>query len=143
MNGWVGFVDDAGHFSLDKRREFAEWVKKFAGHEVVLTVKKRQHGQGSQSMRYYRGVVIPDIAEACGYIDPDDFESVHDSLAWKFLRIDDHPEFGTPRRRSTSKGDMSQEELTAYIDKVILYAETSIPGCRVRRPNEAEEALAS
>lgn len=134
-----GFVDDAGVFAIDKREAFRAYVQKFKGQEVVVTVKKKQHRQGDKAMRYYRGVVIPDIAHACGYTDPDDdFESVHDGLAWKFLRIADG-EFGQPRRRSTAKGDMSQEELSDYITKVIDYAETTIPGCRVRRPDEIDD----
>ena len=135
---WTGFVDDAGHFSLDKRREFAEWVKRFAGREVTVTVKKKARKQGSQLMRYYRGVVVPDIAEACGYSDPEDWSQVHESLAWKFLRIADHPELGFPRRRSTAKDDMSQDEMSAYVSQCIEWAESSIPGCRVRRPNEID-----
>jgi hypothetical protein len=134
---WLGFVDDAGHFALDKRGEFKAWVKKFAGHEVVLTLKKKPRAQGSQSLRYYRGVVVKDVALAMGESDPDEFETIHNALAWKFLRLADGP-MGEPRRRSTSKSYMSQEEITAYIDAVITYAETSIPGCRVRRPNEVD-----
>lgn len=109
------------------------------GEELDIVIRPKPKRQGSQSMRYYRGIVIPDIAAACGYTEPGEYEEVHESLAWKFLRIADHPELGYPRRRSTAKEDLTQEEMTAYIDQVITYAETSIPGCRVRRPNEIEE----
>ena len=135
--GWLGFVDDAGTFSLDQRGKFREWIRKFKGQEVVVTVKRRPRPQGTQSLRYYRGVVVPDIARACGYSDPDEYEQVHEGLAWKFLRIADG-KFGQPRRRSTAKDDMSQEEITVYIDQVITYAETTIPGCRVRRPDDVD-----
>lgn len=133
-----GFVDDAGMFTLDDRKGFASAVQKLKGCEVVVTVKKKPTRQGNQSMRYYRGVVVPDVARACGYVDREDWQSVHESLAWKFLRISDHPQFGYPRRRSTSKHDMSQAEMTAYIDQVITYAETTIPDCRIRRPHEVD-----
>jgi len=135
---WLGFVDDSGHLALDKRREFSAWVKRFAGHEVVVTVKRRPRRQGTQAMRYYRGVVVPDIAVACGYSDPDDWPQVHESLAWKFLRIADHPQLGYPRRRSTAKDDLSAEEMSRYISQCIEWAESSIPGCRVRRPEEVD-----
>lgn len=138
MATFLGFVDDAGNFALDDRGAFLTYVQKFKGQEVSLTVKKKPIRQGDQAMRYYRGIVIPDIAEACGYADPDDFETVHDGLAWKFLRLPDG-EFGQPRRRSTSKDDLSKQEMADYIDKVITYAETSIPGCKVRRPDEVDE----
>lgn len=134
---FLGFVDDAGHFALDNRLEFLDYAKKFKGQEVVVSLKRKPRRQGSQSMRYYRGVVVPDIARACGYTDPDEWKSVHEGLAWKFLRLPDGP-FGEPRRKSTRKDDMPQDEMTAYIDQVITYAETSIVNCRVRRPEEVD-----
>lgn len=133
-----GFVDDAGHFALDQREAFRAYVQRFKGSEVTITVKKKSQRQGDKAMRYYRGVVVPDVAEACGYSDPDEYEQVHDALAWKFLRLPDGP-FGQPRRRSTAKAQMPADEMARYIDQVITYAETTIPGCRVRRPNEVDD----
>jgi hypothetical protein len=109
------------------------------GEERQIVLRAVPKRQGSQAMRYYRGVVVPDIAAASGVDDPDDYQSVHEALAWKFLRIEDHPQFEYPRRRSTAKDDMTQEELTAYIDTCITWAETSIPGCRVRRPDDIDD----
>lgn len=108
------------------------------GTEWQVTIKAKPRQQGSQSMRYYRGVVIPDIAAACGYTDPEDFEAVHESLAWKFLKIENHPQFGYPRRRSTAKDDLSADEMSEYVSKCIEWAEAEIVGCKVRRPNEID-----
>ena len=55
----------------------------------------------------------------------------------KFLRLPDGP-FGEPRRQSTAKDAMSQEQMTALIDQIITYAETSIPDCRIRRPEDVD-----
>ena len=135
---FLGFVDDAGHFAFDDEAGFrAHLARRFKGHEVVVTVKKRPHKQGSQSMRYYRGVVVPDIAEASGILDPDEFESVHQGLAFKFLRLPDGP-LGDPRRRSTGRDDLTQEEMTDFISKCIEWAESSIPGCVIRRPEDVD-----
>lgn len=134
-------MDDSGHFAIDDREGFKAWVQKFKGHEVILTVKKRVRSV-NQARRYYRGVVVPDIAAACGYSDPDDYQDVHEGLAWKFLRLPDGP-FGNPRRQSTSDAGMlggdGKLTMSEYLDKVIAYAETSIPGCRIRRPDEVTE----
>lgn len=129
--------EDGAKLHFDHPDQFRNYVKKFAATEVVVMVKRRPRTQGNQAMRYYRGVVIPDIALASGVSDPDDYEGVHDALAWKFLRLPDS-EYGTPRRRSTGKDDLSQEEMSHYIDDVITFAETSIPGCRVRRSEEVD-----
>lgn len=121
-------------------QQVRDFLERFGcGEDLEVVLRRKPKRQGTQSMRYYRGVVIPDIADACGISDPDEYESVHEALAWKFLKIADHPQFGTPRRRSTAKDDLSQEEMTAYIDQVIVWAETSIPGCRVRRPDDIDD----
>jgi|SRR5215831_599879 len=137
MTSWIVFVDDAGNYAFDEARAFRAYLQKFKGQELIFTIKRRSYRQGSQSMRYYRGVVIPDVALASGYVDPDDYESVHEGMAWKFLRLPDG-NFGEPRRRSTGKDDLSQEEMSHYIDQVITYAETSIPGCWIRRPEDVD-----
>jgi hypothetical protein len=137
---FLGFVDDMGKFAWDTPGAFKAACQHYKGEEVLITMKKKPRWQGTQSMRYYRGIVIPDIAEACGY-DPTDeaeCESVHEAMAWKFLRIADHPEFGYPRRRSTAKNDMTQDEMSAYIDQVIEYAEREIVGCVIRRPEDVD-----
>jgi hypothetical protein len=113
------------------------YIAKFAADEIAVTIKRKPTRQGTRQLRYLRGVVIPAIAEACGYSDPDDYEAVYDGLMWKFYRLPDGP-FGEPRRRSCAKDQMSKEELTGVIDTLITYAETSIPGCRVPRPEEVD-----
>src|SRR3990167_2710947 len=123
MATWPGKVDQGGVLHLNDKPTYSEWVKKLAGYDVLVSVRKAPRRQGFQSMRYYRGVVVPDIAKATGVIDPDDFESVHEGLAWKFLRIADGP-MGEPRRRSTAKDDLTQEEMTAFIDQCIQWAES-------------------
>lgn len=138
MVAFVAVVSEDGKkFLFDTPAEFRAYVAKFAASEVVVSVKRRPKRQGNQQLRYYRGVVIPDIARACGHVDPDEFYDVHDALAWKFLRLPDS-EYGTPRRRSTSPDDLAQDEMSKYIDDVITWAETSIPDCRVRRSEEVD-----
>lgn len=139
MGTFAAFVDDAGKLGLTDRDAFRANLQRFKGKDVVISVKRMPTRQGTQAMRYYRGVVIPDIARACGYADPDDWPSVHDGLAWRFLRIADG-QFGEPRRRSTAKDDMTSEEFSDYVTNVITFAETSIPGCRIRRPDELDDA---
>jgi hypothetical protein len=128
-----------GRFEFTAPAQYHRYVKAVAeGEERQVVLRPAPKRQGTQSQRYYRGVVVPDIAMACGVTDPDDYGAVHNALAWKFLRIADHPEFGYPRRRSTSKDDLSQSEMSEYIDQCIQWGETSVPGCRVRRPNEID-----
>ena len=117
---------------------FLQSLNRFAeGEDFQITIKPLTKRQGTQQQRYLHGVVIPDLAHASGISDPDDYEAVFQAMAWKFLRIGDHP-FGYPRRRSTSRDDLSLEEMAAFIQQVIDYAESSIVGCRIRRPEEVD-----
>jgi hypothetical protein len=137
---YKGWVDDAGHFALDVPcDQFRREVAKFKGHEVLVTVRKWVPDV-SRARRYYRGVVVPDIRRACGYADPEDNQKIHDSLAWKFLALPPN-ELGYPRRQSTSNEGMAAgpKSMSTYIDEVILWAETTIVGCRIRRVDEVDE----
>jgi hypothetical protein len=67
--------------------------------------------RSSQQNRYYFGVVVKMIAEFCGY-EPDE---MHETLAMKFLRIEDDPILGTPRRQRTPKTNTA--EFTEYIEQ--------------------------
>ncbi len=137
MAGFLGFVDDACNLGIEDKRAYGLHLERLKGKPVIVIVKVKPRRQGSQSMRYYRGVVIPDLAEACGESDPDEYQEVHEAMAWKFLKLPDG-KYGQPRRQSTSKDTMSQEELTDYISKVITWGESSVPGCRIRRPDEVD-----
>jgi hypothetical protein len=107
------------------------------GEEREMVIRKPRQRQGSQQLRYLRGVVIPDVANACGYSDPDDYQDVYEGLMWKFCRLPDG-KFGEPRRESASHASMSMERLSQVIDQIITYAEAEIVGCRVRRPEEVD-----
>jgi len=138
MAQFVAVVSEDGkRFHFDSPEQFRAYVAKYAASEVVVSVKKRPRRQGTQQLRYLRGVVIPDIAHACGYTDPDDYQTVYEGLMWKFARLPDGP-FGEPRRESASKDSMSMERMKDLIDELITYAETSIPNCRIRRPEEVD-----
>ncbi len=134
---FLGFVDDSGYFAFDRSPQWKLFCEKHKGHEVLLTAKRKPARQGTQQLRYLRGVVIPDIARACGYSDPEDWQDVYNGLMWRLFPLANGP-FGEPRRESCAKGKMSMDRLKVVIDTLITYAETSIPGCRVRRPEEQD-----
>ncbi len=132
----VGTLTPEG-VAWDAKREKNRVFGLLMGKKLDIWLRPRQKPQGTQSMRYYYGVVIPAIAQACGYDDPDDWPAVHESLAWKFLRKPDH-KLGYPQRHSLRKTDMSQESITAYISQVMDYAEHNIPDCQIPRPEDVD-----
>ena len=78
--------------------------------------------------RYYFGVVVPLIAEHCGY----EKDEMHELLAMKFLRIEDDPITGSPRRKHTP--DTDTKEFSEYVDACIRLAAEL--GVVVPAPNE-------
>ena len=139
---WTGFVDDAGHFSLDRRREFSEWVKRFRGHEVVVTVQRKTRKRSLEQNAWLWGVALPLIAEHLGY---DRHE--HDDLHYDLLSV----RFGTravaprvpgaqprivPARTSS---ELTTAEFSDYMDWLVRYAAQEF-GVVIPLPDEGKEA---
>src|SRR5690606_3701610 len=135
----TGVMVAAGNgMAIQNEAEYRRFAKSCpAGTEWEYTIKPKSRRQGSQTLRYLRGVVIPDIAEACGYSDPGDYNDVYEGLMWRLFRLPDGP-FGQPRRQSFAKAVCSQEMATDMVSKIIDHAETSIVGCKIRRLNEVD-----
>lgn len=113
-----GRVDEAGTLKLPPavRGLLTRHLQALRGKSVTMTVKPfRKHRTDRQS-RYYFGVVVPLIAEHCGY----EKEEMHELLAMRFLRMDDDPVTGSPRRKHTPETDT--KEFAEYVDACIRLA---------------------
>ncbi len=86
------------------------------GKAVVLTIAPQTRQRTNRQARYYFGVVVPLIAEHCGY----EKDEMHDCLAMRFLRIEDDPITGSPRRKRTPATDT--KEFAEYVDACIRLA---------------------
>jgi hypothetical protein len=123
-------VDDQGKLSLYHPDIFKREVKRLAGKRVDVTVKQHRETRSSQANRYYFGVVIKLIAEHCGY-EPDE---MHEVLAFRFLRIEDDPITGSPRRKRTPK--TNTKEFADYVDQCIRFGAEL--GVVIPLPHEVE-----
>jgi len=82
MAYWLGFCDDAGHYGLDKTREFKAWMKaKFAGKEFVMTVQDRATYRSLRANGYYHGVVLKAAVDET----KQDADSIHAFWCGQFL----------------------------------------------------------
>lgn len=86
------------------------------GTPVEVSLKRWRQKRSDRQSRYYFGLVVPLIAEHCGY----DKQEMHELLAMRFLRIEDDPVTGAPRRKHTPETDT--EEFAAYLDSCIAFA---------------------
>ena len=104
-----------GKLKLERRDDFAMLIDSLEGKQIELTVRKYARPRSPNQNRYLHGVVIPLIAECCGY-EPDEMKS---ALKYRFLRVSDEAEaHGLHRVRSTA--DLSTAEM----------------GCAIPAPNE-------
>lgn len=113
---FVGPVDTRGQLDEDTRAEIRDGLKRFAGKRVRVVVTEDQDRRSTRANRYYWGVVIKLFAEHTGY----DAHDLHEALAMKFLRIEDCPITGAPRRKRTPKTDT--QEFREYVDACIRLA---------------------
>ena len=109
-------VLDGGLLVMEKPKDYARAVRSFAGKHVEIILRKRKTKRSNQANRYYFGVVVKLFAEHCGY-EPDE---MHEALAMRFLRIEDCPITGAPRRKRTPETDST--EFAEYVDRCIRLA---------------------
>lgn len=55
---FMGYVDDAGHFALDRKAEFLAYVHQFKGQELALSVHPKSISRSLRANAYYWGVVL-------------------------------------------------------------------------------------
>lgn len=113
---FYGRVLPGGLLVLDKPKDYAQHVRAHRGRFVELTLGKRKTTRSSKANRYYFGVVVKLLAEHCGY----DRQEMHETLAMRFLRIEDCPVTGAPRRKRTPKTDST--EFSEYVNHCIQLA---------------------
>lgn len=113
-----------GTVTPDGRLEFQPAVRglmrrhlsTLAGKAVEVTIRAEARKRTDRQSRYYFGVVVPLLAEFCGY----DKQEMHELLAMRFLRIEDDPVTGSPRRKRTPQ--TNTKEFAEYVDTCIRLA---------------------
>jgi hypothetical protein len=125
-----GRITEQGELVLfdTERTQRRAHLRSLSGKDVEIVVRRKRQQRSSQANRYYFGVVVPLIAEHCGY----EKDEMHELLAMKFLRTEDDPVTGSPRRKHTPETDT--QEFGEYVDACIrLGAEL---GVVIPAPNE-------
>lgn len=112
-----GHISEEGKFGLleSEREQRQAYFKTLAGKNVEIIVRRERAQRTERQHRYYFGVVVPLIAEHCGY----EKDEMHDLLAMRFLRMEDDPITGSPRRKHTP--DTDTKEFSDYLDSCIRF----------------------
>lgn len=131
---WTGFCDDSGNFSLDKRGQFREWVKKFAGFEVVVSVEKKKVSRSLEQNAYWWAVPVQILAEELGYTP----SQMHYALLGECFGYREGPA-GHAIPNVPSSSDLTVDEFKKLIDWVLVWAPSELH-IDVPPPNEARVA---
>ena len=115
-----------GKFIPDNPEAFQSEFTKYEGKVVYVTVDKETNRNTLKLHKYYRGVIIPILAEHTGYSK----DEMHKELARKFLS--EPLENGLLYIRSTA--DLSTTDFLNYIEAVKRFA--SELDCYIPNPNE-------
>ena len=124
---FTGSVTRDGRLLLDARTTFRCMVRTLSGQAIELVIRRRRRARSTRQCRYYWGVVVAMLAEACGYT-PDE---LHDGLKWKFLRH--QAESALPTVRSTT--DLTTTEFEEFLETVRAWAATDL-NVHIPLPNE-------
>jgi hypothetical protein len=77
-----GRVLTGGLLALDRPKDYARYVRSFAGQYVEVTIRKQRSQRSTDQNRWWRGVAVPLIAEAMGH-DRHEYDQVHYALVAK------------------------------------------------------------
>lgn len=113
---FYGRVLPGGLLVWENPKDYNRAVRALAGKHVEGIIRKRKTKRSSPANRYYFGVVVKLLAEHCGY----DAQEMHETLAMRFLRIEDCPVTGAPRRKRTPETDSA--EFSEYVNHCIRLA---------------------
>ena len=98
-----------GRLVLEKRDDFAKLIQHLDGQEIDVTLCRHRAPWSLSQNGYYWAVVVPLLAEYCGY----EREEMHEALKMKFLLT--HEDSAFPTLRSTT--DLDTAEFTEYIEQ--------------------------
>lgn len=127
---FTGKVTDEGKILFDRPRDFREYMDTLRRNNVQVVVRRYRSKRSNEANRYYWGCVVALMAEEFGYTK----DELHEVLAMKFLRIEDCPITGVPRRKRTPNCDT--KEFSEYVDACIRLAAEH--GIHVPAPDEVE-----
>ena len=84
---------------LDAPAVFRGYLRSLANASIEVIIRRKRSQRSRKQNNWYFGCIVPMIAEHCGYTA----DEMHELLAMKFLRIEDCPVTGQPRRQRTPK----------------------------------------
>jgi hypothetical protein len=102
---------EKGKIRLDSPGSFQALLARLEGRQVALRVTRHHHSRSLSQNAYYWGVVIPLLAECCGYED----DEMHHALKHRFLRDRANEKGGLVLVKSSAA--LNTREFTEFIEQ--------------------------
>lgn len=116
LSEFVVTPDAKGGIPSEIRDAIRRAMVQRATQRTLIQIGDYAPKRSSPANRYYRGVVVKLLADYLGY----EQDEMHEVLGMRFLRIEDCPITGVPRRKRTSK--LPSTEFAEYVDACIRLA---------------------
>ena len=111
-------VDGALEFREPER--IAAYLRTLDGKPLDVAVGVHRDIRSLRANRYYWGCVLTELKKGISEWTGSEVDEVHEILSMKFLRLEDDPVTGMPRRQSTAR--MNDKDFAEYIDRCIRFA---------------------
>jgi len=102
-------LDDGGRLVCLAAPEVQLQIDRLEGKTVQVSISVHRRQRSLSQNAYLHGVVIPLLAEHCGY----ELDEMKDALKWRFLRIHDDSAMPTVRRTR----DLNTAEMAEFVSQ--------------------------
>lgn len=132
---WSGTVSADGTLRLDSIALFRRYCDTLKNKPVTVTVKTQTRAKSRSQLGYWWAVVIPMIAENCGY-RPYEHDAVHDAVMRELRGLKPDP---NPLKLRHSMAEASHEEVSVLIEDARYWAMDTL-GLVIPDPTKVEAA---
>mgnify|MGYP001576911594 CR=1 FL=1 len=126
---FFGHVEN-GKIALDEGQKTKEYIQKFEGKQIEITVGPKKRDRTNAENRYYWGVIIRMIADEMGVYP----EQAHELMKWTFLRKGVEVR-GRRWEITQSTTDLATTEFEDYAEKCRIWAAAEL-NCAIPLPGE-------
>lgn len=130
---WTGEVTKSGLLKFDHPQHYERFKQTLAGGRFVMRLERRKVRRTLDQNAGWWGVILPAIAEHCGY-DAHEHDALHYALLEKCFGSQNKGGLAVPNQPSSS--NLNIEQFTHLIDWAYRFAATEL-GC-VIPPMEGE-----
>lgn len=130
-------LDDKGGFLPENGVVTRSRLARWKGQRVLVTVSRGTIPKTPPQLGYYFSTVVPAIADHCGY--EEDECHIEMKRAWFPKREIEAKFTGETCQEIPSLSEATKEEMSAYLDRVLL--EAALMGVPIPSPRDATDAL--